>query len=401
MYKSTRNYITIGFLGILIERLSSLERKYSKSEPVQIILHYFISELRKDSVFVSVYNECPMHNSRPEDKEWNNKIPEPGKRDLLDMLNSVRLEMEPADFLQLKACLSEDDNEIKFLLQQAQMLNPEDILLYIIVNSFKYLDDADTENMYCIIRDCPIKPGIGKNKDFFDMVTFMAGFSKSPEKFPVGQLQDMLDRGPVFTGLLYTVLYDTKDTMVPLKMLKIIRQLNFPTRESKVQFELLKCILWHKAGEFLKALEILERTDIFLLRMEEWEQLEFLTLQAKLYQINGLSGKALLAWQSIIGNEDYRSSGCDFYFEAMLRLALAYMASGHFSDALKTLFTMGRPGIFVIIDLFGTEYYTLRGDICLAGNRKDKAVRMYNKALSLSDDPLLREKVKLVEMDLL
>jgi len=55
----------------------------------------------------------------------------------------------------------------------------------------------------------------------------------------------------------------------------------------------------------------------------------------------------------------------------------------------------------VVIDIFGPDYFALRGEICLAEKRRDKAVKMYRKALALSEDKKLREKLMLVEMNLL
>ena len=255
--------------------------------------------------------------------------------------------------------------------------------------------------MYQIIKGCPIKSGRGKIRDLFDIITLTVDFKNSPEKLRPNQLQNLVNRGPLFAPLLYSLVLEKKDTMEPSKLLEILLQLNFRNQEMRIHFELIKCQLWYKTGAFSKALAFLETTDFDLYRLDENGLLDCQVLLAKLYEQDGQHGKALLIWQEVIENESYRSSLYNSYFEAMVRFALFHARRGHIAEAMKILYIHGRIGVTVVIDIFGPDYFALRGEICPAEKRRDKAVKMYRKALALSEDKKLREKLMLVEMNLL
>ena len=146
MYYSTDNFIALAFIEVIFERLTELKNKYLDLDIMLTGMNALIRELHHDVAGMPLYTHYYNYLSKSSDLSWYEAPYEGDKQAFKEMLDSLKPIIESGDFLFLKACLSDDHSEVKFMFRLAQVINPEDTLLYLLVNTVYKMNDLMNRN---------------------------------------------------------------------------------------------------------------------------------------------------------------------------------------------------------------------------------------------------------------
>ena len=217
----------------------------------------------------------------------------------------------------------------------------DDEFIYLLYNWIlsKEMDyDENTHHICKITRDFPYITKYKAVNDFIELVTIMDFCLNNPEKLSA-RLINLIVREPYFAFLIHDMFYHLNKKTELGKLLNMFKQLNIASPEIYNYFELLKCRLLFKTGEFDLALYIMERMkDSAFLKLGYDEQLEFINLSGKLYWQTGQHGRAILTCQELLPERNENAMPFnDCYVESMMRLAIAYSRYGRYNDAKKLI----------------------------------------------------------------
>lgn len=401
MYYDAEQYVALFIYELAFNYVTSLEKKYGNLPALHFIFEslkkFMVYEPNRHRLVVSWQSYAQQENLA--DSSW----PELSdvKAKARETLDGMRSQLDAADYLLLRMTVTDDEKEGDLLFKEDDPCLSGNILVRIVA-CFGAENDENIIDRFYRLKDELGEQCAGKEyHDFFELVSLVHDFRVAPEKVDISRLQYVLTLEPVYSGLLYTLFWDAMGKADSQKLLDIMHGVDMGMTYVGKYVDILKCHLWYKTGELPRALRVIEKLDLEKLRDDDL--IDCLNLKARLYHATGQGGKAMLIWEEIVKNEDFRSSMNDNYYDALIQLASAKAVAGEPATARELLGANGETDTNLrefMVEYLGSDYFLMCGNIFLAEKNREKAVKMYNRSLAIADNPQLREKVKLVELDL-
>lgn len=400
MYECANEYVFLCFYQVLFNYVVNLERKYIEWSS----LSFIFESIKKDMVYEAAGNRLIVawqsyaQQENLADSRWPD-LPAV-KAKARDVLDEMRSQLDRADYLFLSIPVTEDDKEGD-LLKEEDFISSRNVMMRIVGCLACQEEEIIMANLNRLREELSEQCIGTEYHDLFELVSLVHDFPIAPEKVEISRLQHVLTLEPVYAGLLYALFRDAMEKKVDSqKLLDIMNGVDLSKSIGSRYFDILKCHLWHETGDLNQALRVIEKINLETLCDDDL--IDCLSLKGKLYHATGQHGKAILTWEDIVKNEDFGRYMNENYYEALIQLASAKAVAGNPAEARQLLGAYEEEVIRkYCMDFMGSEYYVMCGNIYLAENNREKAVKMYNRSLAIADNPELRKKVKLVEMDLL
>jgi pterin-4a-carbinolamine dehydratase len=394
---SMSNIMTYAFTKLCMAILSEIKCRYKEKECLDIFIKHAEHELREDLAMDSL--------SDTEDTaglitaENFTALDNGG---LLSSLSGLKHQMDSADYLFLKALFVESEQDALFLLQQAQMISPENIRLYVLI-SFIENDNADAGDVPCkdsrqltsfahLTDDAAVR-------DFIFLLILDRSMKEKMEGLSPLAMANFLNRVSLPLQARYSLLYEISERIATTDVKVLLQHLQLPKQEQNWVFRLLSGNVSFYFEDYKNALDLYSRVDIDDEEVDYYQEIEVLYKQAVSYWETGNEGKAILQWRDILFSGNYDQSYSAFYYHAMVDLARHYVRMRDNREAGRVLSKLDADMIEFIEDVIGEDYFLLIAEKALLETDYEKALIYFEKANKANEREETTEKIRKLRED--
>jgi tetratricopeptide (TPR) repeat protein len=381
---NTTEILSIAFLRVFMEQVNETKESVL-NEP-------WISHLISKAKAYIRYAELEIVLSglrREEDSE-----------EFYKLTGILKDKLSPVDFLFYKALFADSEQESLFLLQQAQMMAPENLRLHIIVYFmsgsfddipdlfFQHMDSLSTKNTY---------PAVDK---YIFILKLIRSLEQKDGALDVHKIAEFLNGGGLPKRVMFSILYLIMMRADVSITRSILDNLNIYEQEQNSTYILMNAYVYSELKAYDTALHWFSKIKLegLMLPLEIQLSLRYRLCQALMN--TGNEGKAILMLREIIYSGIYDACGCDDYYHAIVDLALYYNQSRQTEEAGRVLSILDLTGIEYLEELRGEEFLILMAEAHMQKDRWEDALDWYRKAFKMTGNKEVGDIIKSLEAGL-
>ncbi len=284
---------------------------------------------------------------------------EKDSEELYKLTGILKDRLNPVEFLFYKALFADSQKESAFLLQQAQMIEPENLRLHIMAYFMSADYDEDPDLVLQHLDSLPAYKPFPAVGNYIFILKLMRKFEQKIVTLDVDELVDFLNGGGLPPDAMFSILYHIMERVEVSVTKRILDKLNIFNQESNNIYVLVSAHVHTelKVYGIARFLFSLVRLEDVMMPIEI--QLSFKYKFSQAHMNSEKEGKAILMLREIVYSGIYDACGCDTYYHAIVDLASFYIRSGQVEEAGKALSILDLTGIEFLEELRGEEFLML------------------------------------------
>ena len=373
--------ISYAFINVCKAQLEDIKRRYKEKDWIHSIANYAEKELRDIAgnmllPGISTIEKKIMCNGEENENH-------PTDEQMFSTVCALKDQFDPADYLFFKAMFTNDDRDRILLLQQAQMISPENLRIHIIT-TFIFLDDG--EKILEQLSHLNSLLSLSKNtdtKEFNRILHVLDLVSKKDNKMIPPEVAGFLNATTLPDFVKYSLLFYIKlKTDAPI-LKKILELLLIPGCEKHWIYIFAQGHVSYEMKDYKSTLKWLNQVDFERQNVEHYSILEIQYMSSVALRNSGNEGKAILLLREMLfsGTND----GClsDFYINAVIDLAKYYVKLGQSQEADKALSKLFPDMNDYLEEMLGENYMLLMAEKSLLESNTELALEYLKKLMQL------------------
>lgn len=394
--------LQIMLIHVFRNHLKDIESSYKGKPWIKLFISYLSEEFNNLESRICFPNLFPAIN-KDEDEgpdEWH----DPQDEEFFQLACDLKQHLDPADYLFLKACFAEKEEDNLFFMKQAHMIEPENTRLFIFSTMMKFLQDdiipADKgefiDQFNSVTKISPLKDV----KLFTSLLTVLSFLRENDKDLPLDECRKLLGHNPGNPWVWYSLLYH----LLGKKQLNVLEMMHAQLQKREDRFNPVKN---HLLAMVLTALNRHDEALALYRRIEPEDSVagtEFLLDFRYQYSLSlKLSGDTpgwIKSLRDIVFCEDFHDTYSDQYYEAVIDLARYYCETNQFPEAESVISLFESISEKYAEEVWGEDYLLLMAERSLYTDQWEKALEYYRRAFTLTGDTVIRDKIRTLERGL-
>lgn len=376
--------LTISFVNICIAELDNIKKRCKDKVWMGIILRYAESELN------AIWTKTIYPWYTPGDKEMSDE-------EIYTLVCDLKEHFNPADFLFLKSMFTEDDEDRVFFLEQAQMISPENLRIFIISTFLSADVDENPESLSENMDNMMEFFEAPELKEFARLVDIIRMVSDESQVFRPIETAQFLNSSKLPPVVKYSLLHYIVSKAGAETGKMLINKIRIPGCKEAWRFRFVKANIFYELKEFENALEEFIKLEKSNKKPDPYYELEIRYKRAIIFRETGHEGEAILLLTKILSSENYEGSLSDYYFLTIIDLAKYYVKIKQPGEINRVLSKLPDEFIDYVEGLTGDGYLLVMADKAMLEDDFENALRFYKKAFQVNTNPLIEEKIRKLE----
>jgi hypothetical protein len=376
-----REILTVSFIKICLAQLAEMKRRYRDKAWMGIILRFADVELRETNAAILDSTYYPENKDRI-DMEFYSLVCE------------MKSHILPADYLFLKSFFTKDDNDRLFFLQQAQMIEPENLRLHMM--STFLAPDAE-EYPEAVIRhlNSLVKPLDSTEVfDFACLIYIIWAISNSVSEIRPADVAQFISESAFHVKVKCSLLYHMVRRIDAVAGKVLLDSIDIPDCNENREYLLARMHVHYELKEFLRAGEWLRKIEANH-RIFEWDlKLECLYKETVILRHSGKEGEAIMLLQKILLSGDFDCNSTDFYYLAIVDLTGYFIKINQPEKADMVLSLVPDNMFYYVESLGGDAYRLMMAEKAIQEADFESALHFYQKTSPENTSPEIKERIR-------
>ena len=386
--------LSIAFFRVFKEQVDDIKKSYSEEPWINLLISYAEKSIRDAEAVIY------LPGLTSEDFEdltaWHN----PTNEEFYTLTCVVKDKFAPVDFLFFKAFFAEGEEETVFLLQQAQMMEPENLRLHILAYFMSSDFDEDPDLILRHLDSLPAYRRFPAVNNYIFILKLIRGLEQKNVLVDADEIVEFLNGEGLPPIVRFSILYLIMESAEVTFTKRILDNLNIYKQEKNSIYKLVNAWVFTELKEYDTALYWFRKIKLEDGMLPLEIRLRFLYRLCCVQMNSGNEGKAILMLREIVYSGIYDRCGCDEYYHAVVDLASSYMESGQREEAGKVLSILNPMTIEILEEMRGEEFLLLMAENHMLQDHWEEALVWYRKAFKISGDKEVANKIKLMEKGL-
>ena len=380
----TGHILTIAFINVCLAQLAEMQKRCGKESWMGIIVRYATVEL------LETRSAILDRSFYPENKDHID-------REYFSLVCELKPQMYPVDYLFLKSLFTKDDRDREFLLQQAQMMVPENLRFHLMST---FLNPDAEQCPEAVIRHLNSLVGPSDTAEVVEytrLVTLIWKLFNDASDIGPAEIARFLRNSSLHHKAQSSLLYHIARGIPAAAGSELLDRMEESGMEESREFLLARLHVSYELGELRRAEQLLLRLNEAGWIVELELRMEWVYKRSVMLRETGREGEAILLLMSLLISEDFDDCGSDYYFHAIADLAGYFVRTLQPEAADRVLALVSDDMMPYVEALAGEDFLLTLAEKAMLEVDYKTALQFYEKAYLENRSPEIQKKIKKIK----